>query len=156
LPQGKDIVHIVAEEGGTMSDINIWRNSFKDFAQNQTFLGDKAYVGKSQIITPKKKPKNGELTVKEKMTNKEKSSRKIFVEHLIRMIKIFGVMRERFRLNKTRYKSIVLTVCGLVRLRLRSLIINNNKYKVTQENNSFSLSHIFSTELNFDSLKTIN
>jgi len=146
----------VAEEPGTISDINIWRNSVEDFAQNQIFLGDKAYVGEPQIITPKKKPKNRELTVEEKMTNKEKSSERIFVEHLIRIIKIFGVTRERFRLNKSRYKSIVLTVCGLVRLRIGSLIINNTKYERNQENNFCSLSHIFSSKFNFDSLKTIN
>lgn len=156
LPQGKDIIHVIAEEAGRISDINIFRNSLKDFAQNQTFIGDKAYVGESQIITPKKKPKNGELTEEEKINNREKSSQRIFVEHLIRIIKIFSVMRERFRLNKSRYESIVLTVCGLVRLRIGSLSINKIKYNTDQENYSFFLSHIFSPELNFDSITTTN
>lgn len=156
LPQGKDIIHVIAEEAGRISDINIFRNSLKDFAQNQTFIGDKAYVGESQIITPKKKPKNGELTEEEKINNREKSSQRIFVEHLIRIIKIFSVMRERFRLNKSRYESIVLTVCGLVRLRISSSSINKIKYNTDQENYSFFLSHIFSPELNFDSITTTN
>ena len=32
------------------------------FDSQQTFIGDKAYLGENQIRTPDKKPKNGELT----------------------------------------------------------------------------------------------
>ncbi len=89
----------------------------------QQRLGDKAYFGEAQITTPSKKPKNGELTPKQKAENKRASSKRTFVEHLIRVVKIFKIVRERFRLHKRRYKSIILTVCGLVRLRIGSLIL---------------------------------
>ena len=91
------------------------------FNEEQKFLGNKAYVGKSQIETPSKKPKNGELTQSQKEENTQLSSVRIFIEHLIGKMKIFVVLREPFRLRSHRYSSIVKTICGLVRLRLGKL-----------------------------------
>ena len=54
----------------------------------------------------------------EQFHHRNLSSQRIFVEHLIRVVKIFKVSQERFRLKKDRYNSILLTICGLVRLRL--------------------------------------
>ncbi|MEH2413292.1 transposase family protein [Nostoc sp.] len=45
---------------------------------------------------------------------------RIFVEHLIRLIKIFRIASERFRLRSQIYEQIILTVCALVRLRIGS------------------------------------
>ncbi|TRU27837.1 MAG: hypothetical protein EWV81_06545 [Microcystis aeruginosa Ma_SC_T_19800800_S464] len=41
------------------------------------------------VLTPDKKPKNGELTENQIKENKVLSSRRIFVEHLIRVVKVF-------------------------------------------------------------------
>jgi len=41
-----------------------------------------------------------------------------FVEHLIRVLKIFRVASERFRLNPSKYEQIIMTICGVVRLRI--------------------------------------
>ncbi|MHC5611313.1 MAG: transposase family protein [Nostoc sp.] len=54
--------------------------------------------------------------------NKELASERIFVEHLIRLIKIFRVAQERFRLNRNKYEQIIMTICGLVRLRIGTFI----------------------------------
>lgn len=77
-------------------------------------------VNKKIILfkTPAKKNKQRELTKKQKEQNRNLSSQRIFVEHLIRVVKIFKVSQERFRLKKDRSNSILLTICGLVRLRL--------------------------------------
>ena len=123
LPKGKDIVDVVVGQPGPISDIKICRQTLNRFKQEQFLSGDKAYVGESQITTPSKKPKNGELTDSQKEENKILSSRRIFVEHLIRVVKIFKIAQERFRLDKSRYQSVILTVCGLVRLRIRSRIL---------------------------------
>lgn len=42
---------------------------------------------------------------------------------LIRLVKIFRVAQERFRLNTKKYEKIIMTICGLVRLRIGSLIL---------------------------------
>lgn len=127
LPEMKDIVDVVAGKPGPTSDIKICRESLSKFNKAQLFCGDKAYVGEKQINTPQKKPKGGELTKEQKEENKVCSSKRIYVEHLIRLIKIFKVMQERFRLNKSRYKSVYLTVCGLVRIRIGALLLEIKK-----------------------------
>lgn len=51
------------------------------------------------------------------------ASNRIFVEHLIRVLKIFRVASERFRLNPSKYEQIILTICGVVRLRIGALVL---------------------------------
>jgi hypothetical protein len=59
-------------------------------------------------------------------------------------------MRERFRLNKDKYESIFLTICGLVRLRIRSLVIKIIKSTDMGKIIDVLLTHIFSQQLNFE------
>ena len=112
LPLGEDIVDVVVGRPGPVSDINLCRERLPLFHPQQKLMGDKAYIGEAQIITPDKKPKNGELTEKQKEQNKNLSSKRIFVEHLIRIVKIFKVSQERFRLRANRYAEVLLTICG--------------------------------------------
>ena len=123
LPDGKDIVDIRAGVPGPKSDINLLRECFRQFAPEQKFVGDKAYQGESQVTTPRKKPKGGQLTDEQKQENRELSQQRIFVEHVIRLIKIFNVARERFRLAYLNYQPVILVICGLVRLRIKALIL---------------------------------
>lgn len=122
LPNGKDIVDVVSNKPGPKSDISIFNESKKGFDPKQKFHGDKAYQGGESIKTPKKKPKNKELTIEEKEKNKELASERIYVEHLIRLVKVFRVVQERFRLNSCKYEQIIMTICGLVRLRIGTFI----------------------------------
>jgi hypothetical protein len=123
LPDGQDIVDLIAAKPGPKSDINIFREGKKGFEPNQKFKGDKGYEGEPSIKIPPKKPKKGELTSAQKEKNKELASEGIFVEHLIRVIKIFRVASERFRLNPRKYEQIIMTICGLVRLRIGALVL---------------------------------
>jgi hypothetical protein len=50
----------------------------------------------TSIKIPQKKPKNQELTAEQKQKNKELSSERILVEHLIRLVKIFRVLKKDF------------------------------------------------------------
>ncbi|MBW4458024.1 MAG: transposase family protein [Nostoc indistinguendum CM1-VF10] len=65
--------------------------------------------------------KNTEISELQKQENKELSSRRIAVEHMICRVKIFRVASDRFRLARHRYNQVILTVCGLVRLRINRL-----------------------------------
>jgi len=71
LPNGKDIIDVVSDEPGPKSDISIFKESQKSFDPKQKFHGDKAYQGGESIKTPKKKPRNKELSIEEKQENKE-------------------------------------------------------------------------------------
>lgn len=124
LPAGKDIVDVVAGEKGPTSDISLFEAQQSKFAPGQGFDGDKAYVGAENVQTPHKKPRGAELTAQQKEENKEFSStRRIFVEHMIRLLRIFRITKERFRLHPRTYEQIILTVCGLVRFRLGMIIL---------------------------------
>jgi len=92
----------IAYKQHLLSDINLWRERRGKFHNDQNFAGDKAYKGDSQIRTPHKKPKKQELTLNQKQENNFFCQR-TFVEHLIRLVKIFKIAQERFRLPTTRY-----------------------------------------------------
>jgi len=123
LPLGKDLVDVEVGRQGKASDINIFREQQKKFNVEQRFTGDKGYQGGMNIKTPQKKPRGKELTDLQKDANKEISSDRIYVEHVIRLIKIFRAAKERFRMRKNKYEEVILTICGLVRLRIGTVIL---------------------------------
>jgi hypothetical protein len=66
-----------------------------------------------------KKPPKGELTQAQKDFNKDVSQQRVYVEHLIRVIKIFRIAKEIFRMRSSMYETLIGCVCGLVRLRVQ-------------------------------------
>jgi hypothetical protein len=123
-PDGQEIVDVTVGKPGNTSDINMWREGQSKLGCSQKFKGDKAYIGEPKIETPHKKRKHQELSSEEKEQNREKASQRIFVEHVIRLVKIFRVAQERFRLRIENYQKVILTICGLVRLRIGALCLN--------------------------------
>jgi len=67
---------------------------------------------------------------------------------VIRIIKIFRVTQEKFRLHKRQYKSVLLTVCGLVRLRIGALILELVKSRDFASTIEVLLTHSFGSNLN--------
>ncbi len=131
LPDGQDIVDVIAGEPGPKSDITLFRENRERFDSKQKFKGDLAYVGEDLIETPIKKQKNRKLTIEQKESNKKFSQSRIFVEHRIRSVKIFRVIQERFRLNSKKYEQVMLTICGLVRLRIKALILPEERHPIS-------------------------
>jgi len=122
FPEGKDLIDIEVGKQGKTSDISIFREQQKKFNKEQKFTGDKGYQGGVNIKTPQKKPRGKELTDSQKEANKEIASNRIYVEHIIRIIKIFRSAKERCRMERDKYEQVILTICGLVRLRIGTLI----------------------------------
>ncbi|WP_313933719.1 MULTISPECIES: transposase family protein [unclassified Calothrix] len=123
LPSGKDIIDVEVGFSGPTSDINLFREQQKKFNAEQEFEGDKGYQGGKNITTPHKKKRNLQLNEQQKIENKILSSKRIFIEHLIRLTRIFKITSHRFGLNSNIYQEIILTVCGLVRLRIGTLVL---------------------------------
>lgn len=123
MPEGKDIVEVEIGVPGPTADINLFRESQSKFDNSQPFSGDKAFQGGKNITTPHKRKPKRELSQEQKDENKALSSNRIFIEHLIRLLKIFRIASQRFRLKLHTYEQIILTVCGLVRLRIGSLVL---------------------------------
>ncbi len=123
MPNGKEIVDIVVGETGATADIKIWRSRREEWNQEQRFQGDKAYVGELLIDTPHKKTPSKDITDTQKKGNKQKARKRIVVEHMIRLVKIFRVAAERFRLKYGNYEPVILVVCGLIRWRIGAIVI---------------------------------
>ncbi|MEH2118701.1 transposase family protein [Nostoc sp.] len=104
-------------------DINLFRNQQGKFHIKQGFGGDKGYQGGKNIKTPHKKKRNQELSDVQKQENKVFSSNRIYIEYLIRLVKVFQIASQKFRLKSNIYNDTVFPVCGLVRLRIGILIL---------------------------------
>jgi hypothetical protein len=104
---------------GPCSDSKLFEHTQTELPEGLPFIGDKAYVGRAHTTTPKKKPPNGELTQAEKDENRRISQQRVYVEHVIRVIKIFRIAKEVFRMRSERYEMAIGCVCGLVRLRVQ-------------------------------------
>ncbi len=115
---GEDIIDVVIGARGPEADKNLLSQQQAKFSSSQRFIGDKAYIGTPQTVTPAKKPRGRELTSEQKQENQKISQQRIFIEHLIRRLKIFRIAGSKFRLNPKNYPLAIYTICGLVRLRL--------------------------------------
>ncbi len=119
LPQGTDIVDVVMGEKRPRSDSKLFEETQAELPETLEFIGDKAYVGSRNTTTPIKKPRGGELTQDQKDFNRTVSQKRVYVEHLIRVVKIFRIAKEEFRMRSRMYEVVIGCVCGLVRLRVQ-------------------------------------
>ena len=119
LPNGTDIVDVVIGEKGPRSDSKLLEETQAELPEALGFIGDKAYVGSRNTTTPIKKPPGWQLTQAQKDFNQQVSQKRVYVEHLIRVIKIFRIAKEEFRMRSRMYELVIGCVCGLVRLRVQ-------------------------------------
>jgi DDE superfamily endonuclease/Helix-turn-helix of DDE superfamily endonuclease len=119
LPNGIDIVDVVIGEKGPRSDSKLLEETQAELPEAIEFIGDKAYVGRRNTTTPIQKPRGGQLSQAQKDFNRQVSQKRVYGEHLIRVIKIFRIAKEEFRMRSRMYELVIGCVCGLVRLRLQ-------------------------------------
>lgn len=78
-----------------------------EIAATTCVLADSGYQGlhkeHANSRTPTKKPRGGELTPPQKQANRELSRERIVVENVIRHVKIFRIVAERYRNRRRRY-----------------------------------------------------
>ena len=76
-------------------------------AENICVLGDAGYQGlqkeHANSQTPTKKPKGGELSAAQRRANRELSQQRIMIENVIRHLKIFRIVSERYRNRRRRF-----------------------------------------------------
>jgi IS5 family transposase len=122
---GQEIVDVIAGVRGPTADIQLLRQHQERLDRQQQLMGDQAYQGAERTTIPHKKPRNKELSESQRTENQLISGQRIFIEHLIRRLKIFRILTHRFRLHSQCYESVMLAICGLVRLRLGRLDFTN-------------------------------
>jgi hypothetical protein len=112
-----EILDIDAGHRGPTSDKKVYEQSNveQQFPEAKK-QGDLAYQGVPGMVVPHKKPKGGQLTPEQKQENKALSSVRVHVEHGIRRIKGWRIVREDYRLAFGLFPMIASTVVGLVQL----------------------------------------
>jgi hypothetical protein len=85
-------------------------------------LVDTGYQGLQKIHTqtlkPKKSSKKNPLTKEDKKNNHQISSSRVAIEHIIRRIKIFRIMAERYRNRRKRFTLRLTLICAIYNLEL--------------------------------------
>lgn len=119
LPKGVDLIDVVTGEQGPRSDSKLFEQTQDELPEELSFIGDKADVGRRHTTTPHKKPPKEKLTQEQKEFDRSLRQKRVFVEHVIRVIKIFRVAKETFRMRFWMYEIVMGCGCGLVRLRVQ-------------------------------------
>ncbi len=77
---------------------------------------DLAYVGVPEMLLPHKKPRGGQLTPQQKEENRHAASARVPVEHGVRRVKAWRILRDEYRLAQGLFSLIALATVGLVHL----------------------------------------
>ncbi len=92
---------------GRTHDFALFKQTKFEIAENICVLGDSGYQGLAKEYknsrTPTKKPKGRVLTDEQRKANRELASERIAVENVIRSVKIFRIVSERYRNRRRRF-----------------------------------------------------
>ncbi len=102
---------------GPQADLKLYEaHSLPAPIADKEVLGDKAYQSSKhpEMTTSHKKPKGGELTAEQLAENKHLAAERVHVEHGIRRVKAFRIMRDDYRLALGLFPLIASAVVGLI------------------------------------------
>jgi transposase len=92
---------------GSKHDFSLFKDSRSVMSAHICTLADSGYQGildwHPNSQTPAKKSKLHPLTKEQKARNREISRKRIFVENVIRKLKIFRILSERYRNRRKRF-----------------------------------------------------
>lgn len=122
--QTGQILSIDAGHRGPKHDKTIYDESgIEARFPDSTKQADLAYIGVPGMIVPHKrknkykiKPIQNELTEEQKAQNKQLASRRVYVEHAIRRIKAWRILRDEYRLATGLFSTIAHATVGLVQM----------------------------------------
>jgi hypothetical protein len=112
-----EVLDIDAGHRGPAADKKIYQASgvAEQFPEARK-QGDLAYQGTPGVEVPQKKPRGGQLTAEQKEENRQRASVRVHVEHGIRRIKGFKIVRENYRHAIGLFPVVASAVVGLVHL----------------------------------------
>ncbi len=92
---------------GTTHDFQLFKDSRSVLTKHLGVLADAGYQGLARLHlnshTPAKKSKLHPLTAEQKASNRALSHKRIWAEHVIRSLKIFRILSERYRNRRKRF-----------------------------------------------------
>jgi hypothetical protein len=107
---------------GKEHDFQLFKRSQVKPLESTEILADKGYQGLKKIhtssYTPIKKSKNKPLSSREKEYNQQLAKQRIYIEHIIRCLKIFRILAQPYRNRRRRFGLRFNLIAGLYNLGL--------------------------------------
>ena len=107
---------------GSEHDFQLFKNSHCAISQETCLLADAAYQGLLALHpnsqTPAKKSKLHPLSQAQKASNQVLSRKRILIENIIRRLKIFRILSERYRNRRKRFGlrfNLIAAICNMER-----------------------------------------
>ena len=105
---------------GRVHDFKLYKESKIGLLERIRCLADTGYQGLNKLHhnseTPTKKPKGKPLTPEQKKANRHLAQQRIFCEHVIRRLKVFRMLSERYRNRRRRFRlrfNLIASICNL-------------------------------------------
>jgi hypothetical protein len=115
--QNGELLDIDPGHRGPMADKRVYEQSSVEAQFPDTDKrADLAYKGLARVQTPHKKPRGGQLSEAQQQENRQFAQERVFVEHGIRRLKGFGILRNVFRLATGLFPMAACATAGLVQL----------------------------------------
>lgn len=123
VPKGK-VIYLSATYEGSVHDKKICDEEELEFPEEIKLLQDLGFQGHQPknvtVEMPKKNTKLHRLSETDKKENKEKSSKRVKVEHTISGIKRCRILKDEYRNRRNGFEdTIMLLCCGLHNLRIK-------------------------------------
>jgi len=108
---------------GKNHDFKLFKNSRIFMHPNIKAQVDTGYQGikkqHSNSELPKKRSKRNPLTKEDKMQNQKISSSRVLIENIIRELKIFRIVAEKYRNRRRRFNLRINIIAGIYNLQLK-------------------------------------
>ena len=108
---------------GSQHDFELFKHSRCVFSQHIRSLADTGYLGLNKLHAnsqiPAKKSKLHPLTKEQKTSNRHLSHERILVENVIRKLKIFRILSERYRNRRKRFSLRFNLIAAIYNLELK-------------------------------------
>ena len=109
---------------GKTHDFKLFKDNYAGIDKEIICLADSGYQGLTKIHnnseTPTKKSKKHPLTDEQKEKNRLLSPKRIFCEHVIGKLKIFRILKERYRNRRKRFGLRFNLIASIYNLSLKS------------------------------------
>lgn len=120
MNQKTQMILATAFAQGSQHDFALFKNSRCSLAKQICCLGDSGYLGITNLhensLIPAKSSKLHPLTQEQKTSNRKLSHIRILVENVIRRLKIFRILSERYRNRRKRFSlrfNLIAPICNL-------------------------------------------
>jgi hypothetical protein len=102
-----------AHARGPVHDFALYQRSNLEPHESLEVLADSGYEGLQKLHGKGRTPRKSELTDEQRQSNKELARRRVVVEHIIRSLKIFRILAERYRNRRRRFSLLFNLIAGL-------------------------------------------